>query len=168
MSSRLAVVPSVLPAAVLALAMAGQAKEPLAAAALGGGVLVLVWSVALAVVLVVQLVRGASCVPVLVGLGFSSLAVLAVVVLVVDAPLWVQWRAEPAIRAIERTRAEGGAYPNVGSFDGDFPSSLRATLDASGHCIYRPRGKSYHLLCLGPPFTRCGYDGATRRWSGSE
>jgi len=163
MSSRLSVVPSALPGVVLLVALGGQLKEQLAVLALVGGGVTAVWGAGLSVALVVQVVRKGAFGGVLVGL-----AVCVVGALVADAPLWVQWRAAPAITAVERVRAETGRYPEVGSLEGDFPRDIRAILEASGHCLYKPRGTSYHLACLGVPFARCGYDGATGRWSGWE
>lgn len=156
------------PLLVLLLALIGQVKEQVAVVAIVGGVALVVWCLGLGVVVVWHVTQKTSAAPALVGIGVSTLALLADVALVLDAPLWVQWRAAPAIAAIERTRTDEGQYPAVGSLEGDFPSTLRATLDGSGHCLYKPRGSSYHLACLSVPFTRCGYDGATRRWSGWE
>jgi len=153
---------------VLLLALAGQVKEQLASLALAGAIGVILWSLALLVVLLVQLARKSIVFPFVVGLAVSGIALLVAAALVLQAPLWVQWRAAPAIAALEAERAERGHYPASGSLDGDFPSTLRATLDASGHCIYRPRRGGYHLACLGVPFSKCGYDGATRRWTGWE
>ncbi len=163
-----AVVPSALPAGVLLVALGGQVKEQLAAISLLGGAFLVAWAVGLVVALGVQVARRGSYVPIVAGLATSALALSAVAALVLSAPLWAQWRASPAIAAIEHARGENGKYPDVSSFDGDFPTDIRRTLDASGHCIYKPRPTSYHLACLGVPFARCGYDGATKRWSGWE
>ena len=164
----MSVVPSIVPLLVLVLALAGQIKEPLATMALVGAGLVVVWGLGLVAAIAIQLVRRAPYASLVTGLVFSGLACAAALALVLDAPLWVRWRAEPAILAIERSRADSGHYPTSNSLDGDFPTSVRATLDASGHCLYKPRGASYHLACLGVPFARCGYDAANQRWSGWE
>jgi hypothetical protein len=168
MRPRLAVVPSVVPALVLVLGIGGQVKEQLAVLALAGGVITILWSLALIAALVFVRIRKAPAVPVLAGLALAALAILTSVTLIVQAPLWVQWRAEPAIAALEAVRGATGHYPTSGSLDGDFPSTLRATLEGSGHCVYKPRGASYALACLGVPFVKCSYESAHGRWSGCE
>jgi len=161
-------IPSSVPVFVLLLALCGQVKEQVAVIALAATALVAVWILGLVSVVVWHFVRNSSAGPALVGLALAGVAVLAAVALVVEAPLWVRWRAEPAIVAIEQSRTEEGHYPTVGSLDGDFPRPVRAALESSGHCLYKPRGASYHVSCLGVPFTKCGYDAATRTWSGWE
>jgi hypothetical protein len=161
-------IPSSVPLFVLLVAALGQVKEQVAVVALAIGGIVLVWDVGLIAILVFHLVRKSSAVGVLVGLVVSLAALLALAALVVEAPLWVRWRAAPAIAAIEQLHARDGHYPSAGSLEGDFPSPVRAVLEGADHCIYKPRGASYHLTCLGVPFTKCGYDGATGRWSGWE
>ena len=161
-------IPSSVPGLVFALALVGQVKEPVAVMALVGAALVVLWSAGLVVVLLWHLVQKTSALAALVGLAVGALALLADAALVLDAPLWVRWRAAPAIAAVERTRDEVGQYPSVGSLEGDFPSPLRATLEQSGHCLYKPRGAAYRLSCLSVPFTKCTYDATTRRWSGWE
>jgi hypothetical protein len=165
---RSAWIPSSVPIFVLLLALSGQAKEQVAVMAIAATALVVVWSLGLVPVVVWHFVRKSPPWPAVIALAIASMAILAAVALVVEAPLWVRWRAEPAITAIEQFRAEEGHYPAVASLDGDFPRPIRAALESSGHCLYKPRGASYHLACLGVPFTKCGYDGATRTWSGWE
>jgi hypothetical protein len=161
-------IPSSVPLFVLLVAAVGQAKEQVAVIALAIGGVVVVWDVGLLALLVFHLLRKSSAAGVLAGLAVSGVALLALAALVVEAPLWVRWRAAPAIAAIEQTHAQDGRYPSVSSFDGDFPRPLRTALEAGGHCIYKPRAGSYHVACLGVPFTKCGYDGATGQWSGWE
>jgi hypothetical protein len=168
MSLRHALLPSLPPGLVLAVAVGGQWKEQLAALALIGAGATIVWAVVLGVALLVQVARKAAWAPVFVGIVVSCFAVIAAVALVFDAPRWVQQRAAPAIDAIERIHREAGAYPPEGSLDGDFPRALRVTLEQSGHCVYKPKGSSYRLVCLGTPLARCSYDGATGRWAGGE
>ncbi len=165
---RVSWVPSSVPIFVLLLALCGQVKEQVAVMAIAAAALALLWALALMPVVVFQLVRRSSAWPAVTGIVIAGLAILAAVALVVEAPLWVRWRAEPAIAAIEESRAEEGHYPTVASKDGDFPRPIRAALESSGSCLYKPRGASYHVSCLGVPFTKCGYDGATRSWSGWE
>jgi hypothetical protein len=161
-------IPSSVPLFVLLLALVGQVKEQVAVIALSAVVLVGVWSVGLTVALIWHSLRQTAAGPVLAGLFLAGAAVLAAVALVVEAPLWVRWKAAPAIAAIDESCARDGRCPGVGSLEGDFPRPLRAALEVSGHCLYKPRGPSYHLACLGVPFTKCGYDGATGRWTGWE
>jgi len=162
MPSRLSFLPSSLPLLALLLGVLGQTKEQASIIALAGAATVLVWIVGLVLALVVQVARQRSVAPVLVGLTISGAA------LVLDAPMWVRWRAAPGIAAIEQLRVEEGRYPAEGSLDGDFPRSVRATLEASGRCIYRPRSGSYRLTCLGLSQGRYSYDASTGRWSGWE
>jgi len=168
MPSRLSFLPSSLPLLALLLGVLGQTKEQASIIALAGAATVLVWIVGLVLALVVQVARQRSVAPVLVGLTISGAAILAAAALVLDAPMWVRWRAAPGIAAIEQLRVEEGRYPAEGSLDGDFPRSVRATLEASGRCIYRPRSGSYRLTCLGLSQGRYSYDASTGRWSGWE
>ena len=168
MLSRRFWIPSTVPILVLFLAAWGQVKEQAAVIALVAGGFVVAWGLILVLALVVQLVRRVAVGSLVVATVLSAFALAAVAALAVDTPLWVRWRAAPVIQAIERTRAESGQYPAVDSLEGDFPRPVRAALEAGGHCLYRPRGASYHLACLGVPFSKCGYDGATARWTGWE
>jgi len=161
-------IPSSVPLFVLSLALIGQVKEQVAVIALAAVVLLVAWSVVLVAVLAWHTVRKSRSDAVVAALFVTASAFLAAVALVVEAPLWVRWRAAPAIAAIDASCKEGGHCPDVGSLEGDFPRPLRAALETSGHCLYKPRRGSYHLACLGVPFTKCGYDGATGKWSGWE
>ena len=166
--SRLTLVPSFLPAFALLLSLVGQVKEQVSAVAVVLAGFCVPWGLAVLLAAVVQLVRKQNVLFLVVALGLTSLVIGSAVVLVVQAPLWVQWRAAPALHAIDAERTSEGHYPSAGSLDGDFPNALRDTLVASGHCIYRPRGASFRLGCLSVPYMRCYYDGATARWSGCE
>jgi hypothetical protein len=162
------IIPLTIPVLAVVFGVWGQVKEKLSVVALGWSALLAIWALGLLIALVVQGVRRRPLSPLLVALGVSALGGFLAIELVLGTPTWVRDRARPAIDALDQFYLESGHYPTVGSLDGDFPRPLRATLEASGRCIYKPRGAGYHLACLSIPFSKCGYDGATRTWTGWE